>query len=97
MWGARCRACEAKDSEIAHLRSHLERLSGMVERAQARIVEVERPGAERAVRAAERTPRTAREAPAPPPRYVPTFPGYEPEERGPRLVVEEPAQGAEGL
>jgi len=72
----RCRGCEGRDQEIAHLVGQLEKLNGMLERAHARVVEVADPGANaRAAHAERRTEDAAR------PRRAsvvlqPTAPGY---------------------
>jgi hypothetical protein len=71
-----CRGCESKDKEIGHLRSHVDELLKLVERAQARVTELADPGIGRRIN-----------PPAPGPgwretqdrfRIQPQYPGYEP-------------------
>lgn len=87
-----CRGCKAKDSEIAHLIAQLDKLNGMIEKAQARVTELAEPGINLRLAGATRAgaapgPRTERPALRP---RVPTFPGYAPERKmGPNVQLAE--------
>lgn len=88
----KCRGCEAKDEEIRHLLALLDKAQAATEKAQARVVEIASPGAER------RVALTAAPEQAGPIRRVsvavPTgvgFPGYTPQPRPAPIEVEEPA------
>jgi len=70
-----CRACKAKDEEIAHLQANVKDLLEMLDKAQARVMELAEPGVNR--RMAPQRTEVSREHRA---RFSvpPQFPGYEP-------------------
>lgn len=83
----KCRGCEAKDAEIAHLRAELERFHQHLERAQQRLTEIAVPGIEKRIASATQPIREA------PKRAVPlvasSFPGYGPRPARPAYDVQE--------
>lgn len=87
----KCRGCTAHELEIVHLMAQLDRLSGMVEKSQARVAELAEPGIAMRLAGADRVAKQAplRERPAPRP-LVPTFPGYDREVKtGPHVDLDE--------
>lgn len=48
-WRRTCEACEAREGEIKRLHLELDRLHGHIERSQARVAELAKPGTIRAV------------------------------------------------
>lgn len=83
MWGNRvCKVCEAKDREVEHLLAILERTQGQLEKAQARLAEIQAPGV-----TGRLEPRPVRPLVKPPSAPVAAFPGYAPE-RQPMIEVE---------
>lgn len=86
-----CRGCKAKDSEIVHLMAQLEKLSAMVEKANARVAELAEPGIALRMAGADRMASVGR---PPAPRaarpMVQGFPGYGPEPKaGPHVQLDE--------
>jgi hypothetical protein len=78
----RCKACDAKDSEIGHLLGQLEKLNAMLERSQSRLIETAAPGAAARVAWAESRERergVSAAVPAKPAEPEENFPGYLPQ------------------
>lgn len=84
-----CRACDAKDKEIARLVTQLTRLTEMVEKAQTRLAELADPGV--AMRLASAESRGKFEPKKPEPRrMLRGFPGYAPEAARTQIEIEDP-------
>ncbi len=85
----RCRACEARDQEIAHLLAIVAELSERANKADARLAEVISPGV-----VGRANPVVGRPLMPRPERLVPQrisgFPGYEPERSPATVEVSEP-------
>ena len=77
-----CRACKAKDEEIDRLQVNVKDLLEMLEKAQARVMELAEPGVNRRL-----APQRTEVAPEHAARFrvPPQFPGYEPR---PETVIE---------
>ncbi len=76
-WG-RCKGCEARSEEIAHLLAIVAELSERANKADARLAEVISPGVVN--RASPPLPRPMLQRPERPVRQrITGFPGYEPE------------------